>query len=384
MTDIRSDVLALLTVPAGQRPRALRQHFWPHSDTWSCLADERIPIAAFSNRDVERLGIEGVLSFTADGHGRIAILANPKAGQAGPRGADQSHVGPTFHQLLADGTLGGGRPYLFDDLLNIDSAASAPPLVFIHVPRTAGTTFNNLLMKNYKFRADSHGRSFFPPYVPTTFASLTRAPRSADDRERPAFFTGHIDVRNDIFRYMPARYLVVTILRDPVDRIISHYRFNSTQPSIFQDAIRDEGLDVLGYLERLGPAIPQQYEIFAPAKIGSESERVATALRNLEQSVTFFGLQERYEEFVSFAAALIGLPNLSQKPLNKLPADAPSSRESKSKHCARRCSMMLPSTSAPSRSTASGPICWPATNPARSIPGRGSIPRVPCQPCQSM
>src|SRR5262249_37758961 len=95
-----------------------------------------------------------------------AILANPKAGQAGPRGADQSHVGPTFHQLLADGTLGGGRPYLFDDLLNIDSAASAPPLVFIHVPRTAGTTFNNLLMKNYKFERTPTAAAFSHPTCP--------------------------------------------------------------------------------------------------------------------------------------------------------------------------------------------------------------------------
>jgi Sulfotransferase family len=322
LTDIRSDVLTLLMTPAGQPPRALRQHFLPYSDKWCCLADKRIPIASFLNREIEQLHIEGVLSCTTDAQGPLAILINPKGRQAGPGSAVQSQVGPTFHQLVADGTLGGGRPYLFDDLLNIDSVAPAPPLVFIHVPRTAGTTFNNLLMKNYKFRADSYGSSFFPPYLPTTFASLTCAPRSVDDRERPAFFTGHIDVRNDIFRYMPARYVVVTILRDPVDRIVSHYRFNSTQQSIFQDAIRDEGLDVLGYFERLGPAIPQQYEIFAPAKIGSESERVATALHNLEQFVTFFGLQERYEEFVSSAAALIGLPNLSQKPLNRLPAGA--------------------------------------------------------------
>ena len=57
--------------------------------------------------------------------------------------------------------------------------------------------------------------------------SLVQAPVH-DDTRRPAFFTGHIDLANDIFRYMPVRYVAITMLRDPVKRIVSHYRFHST------------------------------------------------------------------------------------------------------------------------------------------------------------
>ena len=136
------------------------------------------------------------------------------------------------------------------------------------------------------------------------------------------FFTGHIDLANDIFRYMPVRYLAVTMLRDPVERIVSHYRFNSTQPSIFQDAIRKQGLDVVGYLKHFGPAIPLQYQLFALASAASEEERAAQALHNLETSVSLFGLQEEFDGFMSMLARLAGLPDVSHQKLNKLPSGA--------------------------------------------------------------
>ena len=111
-------------------------------------------------------------------------------------------------------------------------------------------------------------------------------------------------------------------MRDPVERIISHYRFNSTQPSIFQNAIRERGLDVVGYLTHFGAAIPLQYQLFAPASDAGEEERSAQAVRNLETSVSLFGLQEQFDGFVSMLAALLGLPDVSHKVLNKLPSGA--------------------------------------------------------------
>jgi Sulfotransferase family len=230
--------------------------------------------------------------------------------------------GATFSELEVSRKVGDGTPYGFEELLDLPADAPTPPLIFIHIPRTAGTTVNKILMRNYKYRADSHGANFFPPYFPDQFLSLVQRPHSPDDRIRPAFFTGHIDLTNNIFRYIPVRYVALTVLRDPVDRIVSHYRFNSTQPSIFQDAIRKQGLDLVGYVQHFGAAIAQQYELFAPASIGSADKRATQALRNLEASVSLFGLQERFEEFSSMLAALLGLPDVSHKVLNKLPSGA--------------------------------------------------------------
>ena len=344
MKPTKSLIISLLHRRPDQPQKALYQHSFPYSRKWGYLLESDGRILAFDEQDVHRLHHEGVVQFIEDRRGRqCVILTEPllAAGHAANAVAAEASValaelkardqenrrllvgdGPTFAELQRAGKAGGGTPYRFGELLKLNPAALVPPLVFIHVPRTAGTTLNKILMRNYKYRADSYGSSFFPPYFPSHFLSLVQPSGSADDRIRPAFFTGHIDLANDIFRYMPVRYIAATLLRDPVERIISHYRFNSTQPSIFQNAIRERGIDVVGYLTHFGAAIPLQYQLFAPASDAGEEERSAQALRNLETSVSLFGLQEQFDGFVSMLAALLGLPDVSHKVLNKLPSGA--------------------------------------------------------------
>src|SRR6185436_2059649 len=183
---------------------------------------------------------------------------------------------------------GQGQVYRFDDLL-LRPEPIAPPLIFVHVPRTAGSTLNSLFMKNYKFRADSRGNDFFSRYTSCELINLAGAPRSEDDRVRPGFFTGHVNLDNLIFRAMPVRFVVVTLLREPTERVISHYRFNSTQPSAIQDAIRSERLSVVDYCRKFGSAVSSQYRVFAP------DGGVDVALWRLETEVSFFGLQSQFE-----------------------------------------------------------------------------------------
>jgi hypothetical protein len=214
---------------------------------------------------------------------------------------------------------GGGSPYHFDDLVSLspENTQPVPPLVFIHIPKTAGTTVNNLLMKNFRYRLDAYGANFFPRYYPEEFVSLVGAPRS-DDTRRPVFFTGHIDVDNDVFRYIPAAYIAVTVLRDPVQRIVSHYRGESTLPdSPVGGDIRSGKLTIMDFFRRLYPPYQLQHQTFAP-----KSHSVGDALRNLEKKVSLFGLHERFDEFVVLLSELLGLPNLVQMPVNRTAADA--------------------------------------------------------------
>jgi hypothetical protein len=238
--------------------------------------------------------------------------------------------GATFEELAASGKTPIGAPYRFDDLLSLrqmprQSAPSVPPLVHIHVPKAAGTTLNNILMRNYKYRADSYGTEFFPRYFPSEFTSLVSAPPTAGDRIRPMFFTGHVGLRNELFRRMPVRYVAITMLREPVSRVISHYRFNSTAPSIFQSAIQNDRLDVIEYFHRFRSAIPLQYEYFAQeVNAGEEAQpsRVTEASRNLAERVSLFGIQDEFDEFVVLLAELLGLPDVFYLPLNTTPDNA--------------------------------------------------------------
>jgi Galactose-3-O-sulfotransferase len=238
--------------------------------------------------------------------------------------------GATFEELAASGKISLGAPYRFDDLLSLQqmtqrSAPSVPPLVHIHVPKAAGTTLNNILMRNYKYRADSYGTEFFPRYFPSEFTSLVSAPPTTGDRIRPMFFTGHIGLGNELFRRMPVRYVAITMLREPVSRVISHYRFNSTAPSIFQSAIQNDRLDVIEYFHRFRSAIPLQYEYFAQeVNAGEEAQpsRITEASRNLAERVSLFGIQDEFDEFVVLLAELLGLPDVFYLPLNTTPDNA--------------------------------------------------------------
>ena len=109
--------------------------------------------------------------------------------------------------------------------------------------------------------------------------------------------------------------MTITVLRDPVERIVSHYRFNASAPSTLQDAIHRERLTVVDYFQRL--AVPPQYQYFAP---NGDAE---SALERLASEVSWFGLQSDFDQFVATLGRLLGLPTLAHKALNQTPDDAP-------------------------------------------------------------
>jgi hypothetical protein len=242
--------------------------------------------------------------------------------------------GATFDELETAGRAGGGTPYRFDELASLISGApvdppDVPPLIFLHVPKCGGTTMNNILMKNYRYRVDSYGNAFFPRYFPDEFVYLAQAPGREDTR-RPVFFTGHFDIENDIFRYMPTRYVAITMLRDPVRRIISHYRFHASLPnSAVGRSIIEDDLTPTEYLDRYRSIIPLQFELFAPRTDGEAAEeaqgdRVKEALRNLEERISVYGFLEQHDDFVVQLAAFLGLPDTNYvRALNQTPAEAP-------------------------------------------------------------
>ena len=100
------------------------------------------------------------------------------------------------------------------------AAATVPPLVFVNLPKAGGTTLNHILMKNYRFRCDAYGPDFFPRYYPDEFVSLVQPP-GYDDTKRPVFFTGHIDLANELLRYMPVRIRISQDVQNYLDLLIA-------------------------------------------------------------------------------------------------------------------------------------------------------------------
>ena len=89
--------------------------------------------------------------------------------------------------------------------------------VFIHLPKTAGTSFQTAL------RSIAGDDAVSPSFVAS---SLTEDDAFRLDRYR--IISGHISI-NDVKRYFPGRS-ILTILREPVERCVSWYYFARSIP----------------------------------------------------------------------------------------------------------------------------------------------------------
>ena len=88
---------------------------------------------------------------------------------------------------------------------------TVPRLVFLHVPRTGGTTLHH------------HLAAHFAPHeiCPERFSRLEKY--SPDQLEKWRFFSGHFNA--DEIRRIPGPLFIVTILRNPIERLLSNYYF---------------------------------------------------------------------------------------------------------------------------------------------------------------
>lgn len=99
-------------------------------------------------------------------------------------------------------------------------------LIFLHIPKTAGTTFNILLEKHYKA---SESFSTFPTRMHPSGSLRGFKELPQEKISRLNMVTGHMGFGLHRRFRRPVTY--VTLLRDPIKRVVSHYLHEMRDPT---------------------------------------------------------------------------------------------------------------------------------------------------------
>lgn len=198
-------------------------------------------------------------------------------------------------------------------------------LVFVHIPKTAGSSFVSYLSGFYNYSQ----------ILPVDLKETSPFHWSRYEVERASFFKGHFYYRDVKEVVSDAHY--ITFLRDPVDRVVSEYwhlrtdsavnfacsnDLTNEQKNYAETALRAAEMTLKEWVEAQevdGLCYRQNMQVKFLAEAGrgmprEEANRMETdeglelAKFNLTQRHVFFGITEEYELSKHLFAYTFGLP----------------------------------------------------------------------------
>ena len=174
-------------------------------------------------------------------------------------------------------------------------------VIFLHVPKTAGTTLNRLIEWEYPL---FEIYSVDPVFFRWSASHLWQLP--ARRLKRTRMFKGHMLF--GLHKILPQRATYITVLREPVDRVISAFYFMRSymlHPAYWQ--FRRENWTLEDFVRRL-PRENAQSKILAGGEFNSPctEEIFEQAKENLLRHFSVVGLSERFEESLALMKLRFG------------------------------------------------------------------------------
>jgi Galactose-3-O-sulfotransferase len=196
------------------------------------------------------------------------------------------------------------------------------PVVFVHIPKTAGTTVSTALELLHGERYRAGGNFFSDPIGCRQIARSLREDTNAD------VVRGHIPFA--LRPLFPSTARFVTFLRDPVERTVSHYHYHRLSAGWIKrygdNMTLDEFLAITGHLtDNLQTRMLSGFEVDAPAS----EDMLAQAKQNLKK-FDVVGIVEEFDKSVAllhltYGWRLLLVPNVrvnaSRPPVSALSAE---------------------------------------------------------------
>jgi Galactose-3-O-sulfotransferase len=181
------------------------------------------------------------------------------------------------------------------------AAAGEEAVIFLHVPKAAGSTLNRLIEWEYPL---CEMYSIDPVFYRRSWAHLQRLSKKRLQRIR--IFKGHMLFGLHAILPQPATY--ITVLREPVDRVISSFYFMRNyklQPLYWKFKFENWSLEDF---VRRSPRENVQCKILAGVEYAKPctAEIYETAKENLIRYFSVVGLCERFEESLALMKLRFG------------------------------------------------------------------------------
>jgi hypothetical protein len=210
------------------------------------------------------------------------------------------------------------------------------PLLFVHIPKTAGMSMFRSLMEQFSGHgADMYNISFARPQLALDMAK--------DDKL--AVYCGHYCYGYHEWFSRPVYYM--TVLRHPVDRVLSLYLYVGQYRRSFAQRAQKLGLSLREFLTREGQ--PDFYSDYMPWMEGKDTlrtflecpstaldndmvrhlsgfgmlgercppEALTLAKQNIEQCFSAVGIQEQYDATLDLLRKVFGWSWLKPSAVNK-------------------------------------------------------------------
>src|SRR5436190_11335602 len=204
----------------------------------------------------------------------------------------------------------------FEQLLQPNRNGSDAPkiLFFVHVPKAAGNTVTRFLSRNSFRQIELHPEtnSFFHWVNDRAWFE-----RQEDAVSAPKFvFTGHFRLDHAICREMYLQFATLSVLRNPIERMLSAYNFTlRVFHSPWHEDVTIGQMPFIDFAKNFYSAFGPQYSYFDDSGTGSlawtGTKTHQECLDVLFTKVAFFGFTDRLDEFTAVAAYLLGLDEVA-------------------------------------------------------------------------
>ena len=165
------------------------------------------------------------------------------------------------------------------------------PVVFVHIPKAAGSTLNQIIARKHP---PDEIASMYEPRMAQSVEKFSSMPEA--DRRKLRFVIGHVGF--GLHQWLPGPATYATLLREPIDRIISYYYFVLRVPNHFlHEPAKTLGLRGFAECAATNKLTNGQTKYIAELD-GRDADRATLekAKSNIEKYFSVAGLVERFDE----------------------------------------------------------------------------------------